>query len=196
MFKSKKKVIFLFIPILLIVIVTSYYWYNVKYISSLNAKDFFPKDKTTLHYTGGFENEGYLVDYYMNEGKLIGLQSDTGANVLFAYDLRENEVTEIFSQENLEQYNGEPNKNLTLLKSPLNKGTKWSNGEGSNTEISGIGVLVFTWSGIYFTVEVTTSTDSYVFKKYYAPKIGLVKTVFETPDGVKNISTLKKIGIS
>lgn len=85
--------------------------------------------------------------------------------------------------------------NEVLLKEPLQKGTSWTVSNNRKRYISGVDISITTPSGTYKTIEVTTEGSSPGNDKnmdYYAPEVGLVKSVFGT--GVDEItSTLAKI---
>jgi len=79
-----------------------------------------------------------------------------------------------------------------LLMEPLVKGTMWTLADGRKRSISETEVNIETPSGNYTALEVTTeSTDSFT-KDYYAPKVGLVKSIFGADD-MEVTSTLSKI---
>lgn len=78
-----------------------------------------------------------------------------------------------------------------MLKEPLVKGTSWSLPDGKKRYISNDNVQIATASGKYIALEITTETDKGKILNYYAPNVGLVKTVSDTP--TKNISSLESI---
>ncbi len=79
-----------------------------------------------------------------------------------------------------------------LLMEPLVKGTQWTLPDGRKRYISAVDVKVDTPSGIYKAIEVTTEGKGDNTKDYYAPKAGLVKSVFNS-GGTKISSSLSKI---
>lgn len=79
-----------------------------------------------------------------------------------------------------------------LLKEPLTKGTTWTLSDGRTRSITNLDVDVTTSSGNYKTLEVTTESNDSKTVDYYAPKVGLVKSVF-TSNGTEVSSTLIKI---
>ncbi len=189
-----------YIPILVITgIVLSIviiYIINKINICSLDASDFFPRANVSLVYSGGYENAGYTLDTRYINNKLITLETDTGNTSFKAYSLNKKNAVRIYSKTgNYESYNGEVNENHMVLMKPFKTGVSWKGDDGSQNEITGVGVIVFTMCGIYNTIEVTTSPSEYDYKikNYYAQNVGIVKSVFETPDGRKNVSRLKRV---
>lgn len=79
-----------------------------------------------------------------------------------------------------------------VLKEPLVKGTAWTLHDGNKRYISNVDVEIVTPSGIYETLEVTTEDGENRTLDYYAPDIGLVKSVFKSSD-TEISSTLSKI---
>jgi spore germination protein GerM len=75
---------------------------------------------------------------------------------------------------------------------PLVKGTEWKLPDGRKRYISGTEVTVDTPSGKYSTIEVTTEEDGGKSLDYYAPEVGLVKSVYISGD-MEVTSTLSKI---
>jgi Spore germination protein len=79
-----------------------------------------------------------------------------------------------------------------LLMEPLVKGTAWTLPNGSKRTITAMDVKVDTPSGQYTTIEVTTKGKDGTTKDYYAPKVGLIKSVFGLGDNEIS-STLSKV---
>lgn len=79
-----------------------------------------------------------------------------------------------------------------LLMEPLKQGTEWTLPEGRKRYISATEVPVDTPSGSYEALEVTTEGPDSVTKDYYAPQVGLVKSVFGSGD-MEVSSTLKEV---
>ncbi|MDF2511890.1 MAG: sporulation/spore germination protein [Herbinix sp.] len=79
-----------------------------------------------------------------------------------------------------------------LLMEPLVQGTEWTLSDGRKRYISGVDVPVTTPSGEYTAIEVTTENEDSASKDYYAPQVGLVKSVFQSGD-MEVTSSLKTI---
>ncbi|HHV13818.1 MAG TPA: GerMN domain-containing protein [Clostridiales bacterium] len=79
-----------------------------------------------------------------------------------------------------------------LLMEPLVQGTQWTLPDGRKRYISAVDVEVTTPSGSYKAIEVTTENGDNQSKDYYAPQVGLVKSVFQAED-MEVISSLKAV---
>jgi hypothetical protein len=79
-----------------------------------------------------------------------------------------------------------------LLKEPLIKGTTWTTTDDRKRYISNVDVDVITPLGKYKSIEVTTEHEEGKTCDYYAPYIGLVKTIY-TAKGLEVSSTLNQI---
>jgi hypothetical protein len=66
-----------------------------------------------------------------------------------------------------------------LLKEPLITGTKWTISNNRERYISNVDVNISTKVGNFNAIEVTTESLDSKTIEYYAPKVGLVKTVFQ-----------------
>ena len=169
--------------------------------SVLTIKDYYNfKENTKYIYEGkGNEYASYniLVDYIT--GNRVQLRSNNGGTeTVKVLENKAGELTmllsrgECYYRENLTQ---SPNSNSTteiILKEPLAKGTTWTLADNRKRSISNVEVKVTTPMGTYETLEVTTEGQADKIVDYYAPNIGLVKTVF-TSNGVEVSSTLSKI---
>ncbi|MDR3240508.1 MAG: GerMN domain-containing protein [Clostridiales bacterium] len=77
----------------------------------------------------------------------------------------------------------EPAFYSVLLREPLHVGQTWRMDETRNAEITAMDADVSTLSGDYKAMEITTSAaDGKEQKEYYAPGVGLVKTVYTTEE--------------
>jgi hypothetical protein len=75
----------------------------------------------------------------------------------------------------------EPSMDTLLLQEPLQVGQKWSMNADMSAEITDMEAIIATPFGELKTMEVTASFASgQTQKEYYAPDIGLVKTVYDT----------------
>lgn len=102
-----------------------------------------------------------------------------------------NMISECYYRENLLETEDVENKEILLME-PLIQGTEWTIGDGSKRYISAVDVMIHTPSGEYKTLEVTTKGDNYTAKDYYAPQVGLVKSIYQTGDS-EVVSSLKAI---
>lgn len=84
------------------------------------------------------------------------------------------------------------NKTEVLLMEPLAVGTKWTLSDGSTRSITALDTDIDTPSGKYKAIEVTTKSKGSITRDYYAPKAGLVKTIFGKGNEAIT-STLSKI---
>lgn len=69
--------------------------------------------------------------------------------------------------------------NEALLKTPIAVGTSWST-EEADYEITAVDAEIQVPAGTYRAIEVTSTYDNTVIKRYYAEEIGLVYEVTET----------------
>ena len=167
--------------------------------SPLTIKDFFCyKEDTKYVYEGkGNEYASYnvLVDYLT--GNRVQLRSNNGGTeTVKVLENTDGKLTmllsrgECYYRENLTQ---SPSSNAEiLLKEPLITGTTWTLADNRKRYISNVEVEVPTPSGKYKTLEVTTNGKADKTLDYYAPNVGLVKTVFIS-NGGEISSSLSKI---
>lgn len=101
-------------------------------------------------------------------------------------------VNECYYRDNfIENLTADGNSEV-LLKEPLVQGTEWTLADGSKRSISAVDVPIETPSGNYQALEVTTQYSDSVTKDYYAPQVGLVKSIFNPGDS-QVTSTLSEI---
>ncbi|HBV88862.1 MAG TPA: hypothetical protein DEF42_19995 [Desulfosporosinus sp.] len=166
---------------------------------SLTIKDYYTyKENTNYIYQGeGNEYASYnvFVDYI--EGNRVQIRSNNGGTeTVQVLENKDGELNllfvkgETYYRENLTQ--SPVNKNEILLKEPLVSGTNWTLADGRKRSITNVAVDVATPSGTYKALEVTTEGEDNKIQDYYAPSIGLVKTIFTSNEYVVT-STLSKI---
>jgi spore germination protein GerM len=162
-------------------------------------KDYLPtaKDVKFIYEGSGNEYASYTtwVDY-LKDDRVQVRTNNGGTETVEVIKYEKGELKVVFSQD--ETYYREDltakasNKNEILLKEPLVKGTSWKLKDGSKRYISNNNVEITTPSGSYKTIEVTTENKNYKNLDYYAPNVGLVKTIYKSKD-MEVSSTLSKI---
>ncbi|MDD2233744.1 MAG: GerMN domain-containing protein [Desulfitobacteriaceae bacterium] len=170
---------------------------NVSDTAKIN--DYYPFKENVRYIYEGMNNEyasyNTTVDYI--EGNRIQTRTNNGGTEMVK--VLENkdgqlqlilERGECYYRENLTQNSGE--KSEIILKEPLTKGTEWTLSDNRKRSITNMDVEITTPSGTYKTLEVTTEGKDDKNVDYYAPNIGLVKTIF-TSNETEITSTLKKL---
>ena len=162
-------------------------------------KDYYVyKENTKYVYEGqGNEYASYTVFIDYKSGNRVQLRSNNGGTEMVK--VLENQDGELrillsrgesYYRENLTQVT---NGNMEiLLKEPLLVGTNWTLSDSRKRFISNLEVNLTTPLGSYKTLEVTTEGKEGKTLDYYAPNIGLVKSVF-TANGVEVSSTLTRL---
>jgi spore germination protein GerM len=167
--------------------------------TSPKISDYYPfKENVKYTYEGmGNEYASYntIVDFI--EGNRIQLRiNNGGTEIVKVLENKDGQLTmilqrgECYYRENLTQNTGD--KSEVILKEPLAKGTAWNLADNRKRSITNIDVEITTPLGTYKTLEVTTEGKADKTVDYYAPNIGLVKSVF-TSNGTEVSSTLKKL---
>ena len=169
----------------------------LKLLRTIN--DYFSFKANTKYTYEGIGNEfaSYyvLIDYL--DGNRVQLRlNNGGTEIVQVLENKDGKLTmllsraECYYRENLTQ---SPSSNAEiLLKEPLIKGTTWTLSDNRKRYISNVEVKVTTPLGIYKTLEVTTKGKNDKTLDYYAPNVGLVKTVFIS-NGDQVSSSLSKI---
>lgn len=167
--------------------------------AELTIKDYYAyKDNTKYVYEGhGMEYASYYVYVDYISGDRVQLRSNNGGTEMVkVLENKDGELRmllsrgEAYYRENLTQATGS-NVEI-LLKEPLAVGTSWNLSDGRKRSITNLEVDVTTPSGTYKTLEVTTEGKDSKVLDYYAPNVGLVKTVF-TSNGTEVTSALSKV---
>ncbi len=165
----------------------------------ITLKDYYSyKENTKYEYAGqGNEYASYTVFIdYKSENHVQLRSNNGGTEIVKVLEDKDGELRilqsrpECYYRENLTQApssNGE-----ILLKEPLVLGTSWTLADSRKRSITNLEAPVTTPLGTYKTLEVTTEGNESKTLDYYAPNIGLVKSVF-TSNGLEVSSTLSKL---
>lgn len=151
----------------------------------LTIKDYFAFEENTRYVYKGKGNEyasySVLVDYLTEN--LVQLRSNNGGTEMVkVLENKDGKLTmllsraECYYRENLLQSSGSHPE--VLLQEPLINGTSWTLTDNRKRYISNAEIEVITPAGKYQALEVTTEGKDNKILDYYAPKVGLVKTVF------------------
>ncbi len=145
------------------------------------------KENTHRIYEGkGGEYAGYeeYVDF-MEENKIQLRINNGGTEIVRVIERKDGELREIFSEPEVYYVENflakKPKESRVLLKEPLVMGNSWVNSEVETSTITNLDVKVETPLGTFNTLEVTRVSqddgNTYTTTDYYAPEIGLVKTI-------------------
>ncbi|MFZ3132967.1 MAG: GerMN domain-containing protein [Desulfosporosinus sp.] len=168
----------------------------------LTIKDYYAYQENVKYVYEGQGNEyassTVFIDYI--SGNRVQLRSNNGGTEMVkVLENKDGELGillsggECYYRENFTQV---PGSNVEiLLKEPLTLGTSWTLADGRKRSITNLEVNVTTPMGTYQTLEVTTEGKEDKTLDYYAPNIGLVKSVF-TSNGLEVSSTLSKLEAS
>ena len=166
----------------------------------LAVEDYFPITQNTRYVYEGKGNEyaSYDVNIDYASQNRVQQRVDNGGTVMAkVFEIKEGKVTRVFSKgetyyrENLLKSNAEKE---ILLQEPLKKGTNWTLDDSRKRTITGSSVEITVPAGTYKTVEVTTEGANDKTVDYYAPNVGLVKSVWIPGEGGDEVSSsLSKI---
>ncbi|MDD3172398.1 MAG: GerMN domain-containing protein [Herbinix sp.] len=170
--------------------------------STLKLQDYYPIQADTEYFYEGKENEyaAYtrVTDFVDEANNKVQTRTDNGGSeTVNVTQIKDGKVSVIFTANECYYRDNfmdktEASEDEVLLMEPLVKGTQWKLSDGSKRYISAIDVNVDTPSGKYKALEVTTEGKDSTTKDYYAPKVGLIKTVYSSGD-MEVSSTLSKI---
>ncbi|MPW25891.1 hypothetical protein GC105_08820 [Alkalibaculum sp. M08DMB] len=164
----------------------------------------FESDQNYIYVGEGNEYASYTVftDYIDNNTNRIQTRiNNGGTESIDVIEIKEGKLSVLLSKK--ESYYRDNLLNVVdsddvdheiLLMEPLEKGTQWTLSENRIRYISQINVEIQTSLDNYKAIEVTTEGPHSVIKDYYAPRVGLVKTVFSS-EGLEVTSTLSEIKI-
>ncbi len=167
----------------------------------LSIKDYFAYQENTRYVYQGQGNEyaSYTTSVDYIKGNRVQLRSNNGGTeTVKVLENNNGQLTlllskgETYYREDFTQGPNLSSNGEVILKEPLLKGTTWTLADNRKRTISNLDVAVTTPSGNYKAIEVTTEGKSDKVMDYYAPNIGLVKTVF-IANGTQVSSILSKL---
>lgn len=167
-------------------------------ISKYSLSDFMPKKiNLKISYSGGFENGGEKSYIEYVEGNRTQIKTaSTGTTVVKVLEEKDDAISIVYAQEEfyekknmLSQSN---NRADILLKAPLKVGTSWTARDGVKETITAVDIPLKTPAGEFKVIEVTKETKDSVSKRYFAPGLGLIKSIFIT-NGIEFITEIKDI---
>ena len=162
-------------------------------------KDYFSYKENTKYVYEGKGNEYAAKDVwvdYLTVSRVQLRSNNGGTEMSEVLENKDGKLTKLLSipesyyRENLTQKPS--SKAEVLLKEPLVKGTSWTLADKTKRYISNVDIEVTTPSGKYKTIEVTTQSKDSKTLDYYAPNIGLVKSLY-IAKGMEVSTTLSKI---
>ncbi|ROR27200.1 sporulation and spore germination protein [Mobilisporobacter senegalensis] len=161
--------------------------------------DYFPFLSDTKYIYEGEGNEYasyYLVTDYIDDNRIQQRSNNSGTETVKIIENKDGNLNlllaqgETYYRENLLKVSND-NPEI-LLKEPLKEGTQWTLSDNRKRYISKEDVTVDTPTGTYKALEVATQGDNDIIYDYYAPGVGLVKSVFRS-EGLEVTSVLSKI---
>lgn len=169
--------------------------------NTFTIQDYYPFNEDAEYVYEGTGNEfaamNVWMDYFDESSNRIQTRTDNGGSqtvkVIEIKDGKLSVITSIgecYYRDDL--LNAEGTNAEVLLMEPLVKGTQWTLSDNSKRYISNTEVTMETPSGTYQALEVTTERTDSKTLDYYAPKVGLVKTIYLSGDSEIS-SSLKEI---
>lgn len=170
---------------------------------STSVKDYYPMSADTEYVYTGEGNEFAFYNRYTDfldaANNRIQTRTDNGGTeTVRVIEVKDGKlsviktVSECYYRDNFMDNAAADTSSEVLLMEPLVQGTQWTLPNGDKRYISAVGVSVETPSGKYAALEVTTEAKDSTTKDYYAPQVGLVKSVFTSGDSTVT-STLSEI---
>lgn len=125
--------------------------------------------------------------------------SNSGTTLAEVFEYREDEIVrtfrmgEVYYRDNFTSIGttGDGSAEETVLQLPIEVGTSWS-GDESEYEITAVNHEIEVPAGTFQTIEVTSTFENSVSRRYYAEDVGLVYVVTET-EGVEISSSLESM---
>jgi len=166
----------------------------------MTVESLFPiKENVKYEYEGlGNEFAFYNVHIdYTSDTRVQQRINNGGSEIVKVIEVKDGKVTQVFSKGEVyyrENYLKNNAEQEILLQEPIKEGTSWTLSDSRKRTITGTSVDVSVPAGDYKAVEVTTEGPRDKTIEYYAPNVGLVKSIWisaETGDEVS--SSLSKI---
>lgn len=172
-------------------------------IEERKLMDYYPIQADTEYVYEGEGNEYASYTRYLDyvdteKNKLQSRTNNGGTETVRVIELRDGKlsvvykVDECYYRDSFMDKTFDPAASEVLLMEPLIKGTEWNLPDGRKRYISELEVQIDTPSGKYKALEVTTKEQGGTNKDYYAPGVGLVKSIYSS-DGLEVTSSLSKI---
>lgn len=168
----------------------------------LSLENYYPiaANKEYRYEGEGMEYASYrvLVDYIDPKSKRVQTRTNNGGTEMVkVLEIGDKEISVLYSKEEVYYRDNllkiQPSKDIEiLLKEPIQKGTHWTLPDGRVRTITNTSAEIRTPLGNYRALEVTTEGKHGTTKDYYAPNVGLVKSVFSS-EGSEVTSTLSKV---
>lgn len=164
--------------------------------------DFFPNTNNQYYeYVGeGIEYAGFTEYTEYAEGNRKQFRrNNTGTVVAEVVELQENQIIVLYHEgETYHRGNvldASDEEVEVLIQAPLEEGHSWEIPFDRTRTITGLNVPVSTLHGEYETLEITIEWDNEEATQidYYAPGIGLVKSIYKDADGLEVLTDLKSI---
>ena len=177
--------------------------YNSEDDNALNIRSYYPfvKDTEYVYEGEGMEYASFhvIVDYYDEASGRIQTRTDNGGTVTAkVIEVKDGELSliksigEFYYRDNLLATKAGEEAAEILLMEPLKEGTSWKLPDGSKRYISKTDVKIETKLGSFETIEVTTEYEESTIREYYAPNVGMIKSIFNSED-YEVTSTLSEI---
>lgn len=161
----------------------------------MTVESLFPiKENVKYAYEGqGNEFAFYNVHIdYTSDTRVQQRINNGGSETVKVIEVKDGKVTQVFSKGEVyyrENYLKNDSEQEILLQEPIKKGTSWTLSDSRKRTITGTSVDVSVPAGDFKAVEVTTEGPRDKTIDYYAPNVGLVKSIWissETKDEVSS----------
>lgn len=157
-------------------------------------------NKMYKYYGEGIEYAGFTeyTDYSEKNRKQVR-QINPGTTVAEVVELQKDQIVILFHEgehyfrENL--LNKSNDVKEVLIKAPLETGNSWTIPDGRTKTITGVKVPVTTRYGDFEALEITTKfkAGEASQKDYYAPSVGLVKSIYEDENEGEKFEVLTEL---
>lgn len=161
----------------------------------LSVETFFPiKENVKYDYEGEGNEYAFYNVYidYTSDTRVQQRINNGGTETVKVIEVKDGKVTEIFSKGEVyyrENYLQNDTQEVILLQEPIRKGTTWTLADASKRTITRVNVDVSVPAGNYKAVEVTTEGPYSTIVDYYAPDVGLIKSVWVSNEGGDEVSS-------